>query len=212
MPFVPVENTVEYTVETRCFENVAVNVFHSRPNTPNFTDIPIVDRIASVRAAWANRIMPQLVDVAALFFVSGRELSSLEAPSSKDAGPIVSGTKLGEPSVPQCTALIQKVTSLTGKSRRGRMYLSFLPEADVVGSTGSLTEPANVSLQTAFDQFLSDIQAIGGGQNEQMVVVSRYKGVDAAGKPIPRTTGLVTPITRLVVARSIATQRDRNKR
>jgi hypothetical protein len=66
--------------------------------------------------------------------------------------------------------------------------------------------------QTAFDQFLGDIQAIGGTSDTQMFVVSRFLGVDAAGKPIPRAQGIRTAITRLLCASSVATQRDRNKR
>jgi hypothetical protein len=92
------------------------------------------------------------------------------------------------------------------------MYLSFFRELDVDGGQGIIVTASLTALQTAMNQFLSDVQAIGGTSDEQMVVVSRYKGVDAAGKPIPRAEGLVTPITSLLVASSIATQRDRNQR
>jgi hypothetical protein len=194
-----------------CFDNVSQNVFHSRPN--DFPDtIPLIDRVASVRAAWANRIMPRMSTSTALTTVSGRDLSTEEGDAVVVGGAIVVGTLAGEPAPAQVTALVQKITALGGKSRRGRMYLSFFRELDVDGGQGIIVTASLTALQTAMNQFLSDVQAIGGTSDEQMVVVSRYKGVDAAGKPIPRAEGLVTPITSLLVASSIATQRDRNQR
>jgi hypothetical protein len=211
MPFIPVPGTIEYVVTMTCFDNVSQNVFHSRPN--DFPDlIPVIDRAASVRAAWANRIMPQLSTSTALTTVSAKDLSSDEGDAVVLGGAIVVGSQPGEPAPAQVTALIQKITALGGKSRRGRLYLSFFREADVDGGQGILVSAYLIDLQTAFSQFLSDVQAIGGTSDEQMVVVSRYKGVDAAGRPIPRPAGLVTPITSLLVSSSIATQRDRNQR
>jgi hypothetical protein len=211
MAFIPVPRTFEYVVTMTCFDNVSQNVFHSRPN--DFPDtIPLIDRVASVRAAWANRIMPRMSTSTALTTVSGRDLSTEEGDAVVVGGAIVVGTLAGEPAPAQVTALVQKITALGGKSRRGRLYLSFFRELDVDGGQGIIVAASLTALQTAMDGFLSDVQAIGGTSDEQMVVVSRYKGVDAAGKPIPRAEGLVTPITSLLVASSIATQRDRNQR
>jgi hypothetical protein len=211
MPFIPVASTFEYVVTMTCFDNVSQNVFHSRP--ANAADnIPLVDRVASVRAAWANRIMPRLSTSTALTTVSGRDLSTQDGNTVVQGGAIVVGSLAGEPAPAMVTALVQKITALGGKSRRGRMYLSFLRELDVDGGQGIIVAASLTALQTAMSQLLSDIQAIGGVSSEQMVVVSRYLGTDATGKPIPRASGLVTPITSLLVASSIATQRDRNQR
>jgi hypothetical protein len=211
MVFIPVPRTFEYVVETRCYENVAQNVFHTRPN--DFPDtIPLADRVASVRAAWINRIMPKLTTEAYLYQVSGRDLSSEEGDSVAGATEQVVGGVVAEPAAPQVTALIQKITALGGRARRGRLYLSFLPETNIEGRTGSIPAAFLTPLQTQFNSFLSDLQAIGGTSDEQMVVVSRYLGTDAAGKPIPRAEGLVTPITSLLVSASVATQRERNRR
>jgi len=211
MPVIPVPRTFEYVVTMISFDNIFQSVFHSRPN--DFPDtIPVIDRTASVRAAWVNRIMPRLANSVGITEVSGRNLSTAEGDAVVVGGAQVNGAQAGEISPPQVTALIQKITALGGKSRRGRLYLSGTRDLDIEGGQGILVAAYAVALQTAFDSFLGDMQAIGGTSDEQMVVVSRYKGVDAAGKPIPRAEGLVTPITRLLVANSIATQRDRNRR
>jgi hypothetical protein len=212
MPFIPVPNTIEYTVTVVTAGDKYQNVFHSRPNFGESTDLPIQDRIASVRAAWGNRIMPRLANSCALTIVTGRDLSTIESPSAELGGAQINGALAGEISPAQVTALIQKRTTLSGRARRGRLYLSGLRDIDVEGGAGVLVPAYHTTLQTAFDQFLSDIQAIGGLNAEQMVVVSRYLGVDASGKPIPRVQGLATPIVKLLVTASIATQRDRNRR
>jgi hypothetical protein len=211
MPFVPVPGTIEYVVTTVTGSDVFQNVFHSRPN--DFPDlIPVIDRVASVRAAWGNRIMPQLANSCAMTTVSGKDLSTQEGDSVELGGAQVNGSLVGEIGPPQVTALIQKVTALGGRSRRGRLYLSGVRDVDVDGGMGVLVAGYRTALQNAFSSFLGDIQAIGGTSDEQMVVVSRYKGVDVDGKPIARPAGLVTPITALLVTQSIATQRDRNRR
>jgi len=212
LPFIPVPDTIEYTVTVVTAGDKYQNVFHSKPNFQVEPRIPIVDRAASVRAAWANRIMPQLANSCALTTVTARDLSTIESPAAEVSGAQVNGALVGEISPAMVTALIQKRTALSGRARRGRLYLSGLRDVDVDGGAGVLVAAYKTALQNAFSSFLSDIQAIGGSNAEQMVVVSRYLGVDATGKPVPRAVGLVTPITGLLVANSIATQRDRNKR
>ncbi len=211
MAHVPVPGVIEFVVKHKMGDNVMFNVLHAGAN--DFPDtIPVIDYAASMLAAWTNRIMPKLSNMVQLTEVTAKDIGVEEGDQAVLQAINVFGGKAAEPDPAQIAALAQKITALGGRARRGRLYLSGIPEAAVLGQNGVLTTDYLLELQTAFDSFLGDIQAIGGTSDTQAFVVSRFLGVDAAGRPIPRVTGLKTPITRFLVAASIATQRDRNRR
>lgn len=94
-------------------------------------------------------------------------------------------------------------TGLRGRSYRGRVYLAGITSSQVIdGFVGSAFITA---AQTAFDNLISTLGAAGW----TMSIVSRYHGVDANGKPIPRAAAVVTPVLNATVDNKSDSQRRR---
>lgn len=90
------------------------------------------------------------------------------------------------------TLAVKWGTGLAGRSFRGRTYHIGLvitqvdTNDNVVASELNAIVGAYDALRTALDNATLGVE---------MVVVSRYSGVDANHKPIPRVTGITTPIS-----------------
>jgi len=96
-------------------------------------------------------------------------------------------------------------TNLRGRSFRGRNYVSGLPGNGVLQNT---VEPGTVAGIVAAYNSLFTVAATNG---VEWSVVSRYSGVDGAGKPIPRAAGISTTITSVIaVDPTVDSQRRRS--
>jgi hypothetical protein len=208
---VPVPGVIELVIKQRMGDNRMFNVIHVGNN--DFPDtIPVIDYAASVLAAWTNRVMPRISNKVQLVEVTARDLGPEEGDQVVLPATNVFGADISQVEPAQVAMLVQKITALGGRARRGRLYLAGIPDAALEGEQGVIVANWLADTQLAFDSFLSDIQAIGGTSDTQMFVVSRFLGTDAGGNPIPRAQGIKTAITRLLCASSVATQRDRNRR
>ena len=118
--------------------------------------------------------------------------SSLATIASNTAA--VVGTVTGDPMTPQVAYLIKKLTALGGRRNRGRMYLPGANESKVDGS-GNVSSAFVTTLQTAFDNFMTDLGAADIG-----FVILHSDG----GTPTDITGGIAEP--------KVATQRRRLKR
>jgi hypothetical protein len=87
------------------------------------------------------------------------------------------------------TWCIKWTTAQRGRSFRGRTYYVGVPKADLVDNLIDATFAAAVIVD--YQALRTALNAITGFT---MVVLSRYHGVDANGKPVPRAAGLTTPV------------------
>jgi hypothetical protein len=202
---------IEFVIKQQMGDSRIYNVLHAGKGG-GLDSIPVIDYAASMLAAWKNRIMPAINPAVKLIEVTARDLSSQEGDAVVLPATNVQGGDPGNVEPAQLTLVAKKITALGGRSRRGRLYLSGLPELAVDGILGNVNSDYLANTQVKFDGFLADIQAIGGTSNTQAFVVSRYKGVDAQKRPIPRAVGIKTPITRFLCVPALGTQRGRNKR
>lgn len=89
-------------------------------------------------------------------------------------------------------------TGFRGRSFRGRNY--------IIGLLESQTNSPNEVEQATVDAFVAAYTAllpVAEALSATWVVASRFSGVDGDHKPIPRTTGLTTPILSVVAADNI---------
>lgn len=87
-------------------------------------------------------------------------------------------------------------TGLAGRSYRGRTYVPCL-STDVVAAVGanSIIGATADALVAELTGLMTNIHAHDATWN--LVVASRYSGVTPAGRPIPRVTGITTPIVQM---------------
>lgn len=88
-------------------------------------------------------------------------------------------------------------TGTRGRSFRGRNYISGLSEDAVVLNTVDSAVQADII--AAYDL----LQPLAGDVDASWVVASRFSGVDVDGHPIPRTTGIATIISTVIIVDSI---------
>lgn len=91
-------------------------------------------------------------------------------------------------------------TGLAGRSFRGRNYVPGVPVDQITLNTFDPGWMADV--KTTYDLLLPGGGALPGGWI--WGVLSRFSGVDVNGKPIPRTTGVFTPIVNTLYTDSTA--------
>jgi hypothetical protein len=103
---------------------------------------------------------------------------------------------VASPALPNNVSLaVSFRTGLRGRSFRGRNYVSALWEAGVDGNTVGPTIVA--AFQAAYEELITDTGIAGTGY--VWGVASRFSGVTVDHHPIPRSTGLFTPISGVVV-------------
>jgi hypothetical protein len=85
-------------------------------------------------------------------------------------------------------------TANRGRSFRGRNYVVGLTEDMVAGN--DFVAGITASWQAAYEALIPAIAA----SDAEWVIASRFSGVNpTTGEPIPRTTGIATPVTSVIV-------------
>jgi hypothetical protein len=195
MPFVPVPDTVEaeirMTLDGQKIENTLYFYAAAGP------DIANVSQLASdLEGWWTLNCAPLLPLDVALREIVITDLSSntgLQYTSAL-ADPVF-GT-LGQPALPNNVSLAVSFRSaIRGRSYRGRNYVAALTEGQVVNS--HVTEDVAAAWATAYNAIITDVLAFPSPY--VWVVVSRFSGVDADGKPVPRSVGNAEPIVSALV-------------
>jgi len=141
-----------------------------------------------------------------LYFV-GTEARSMEAVGSPGVEVPVVPAEQGEityQALPGNVALAVKfLTGLTGRSFRGRNYLAGISEPHVTGNT--LEASIYPVIVGAFEALASYLTGLATNH----VIASLYSGIDVDGKPIPRSTGVTTPVTNYDMDRDVDSMRKR---
>lgn len=194
MPFVPVPNTLlcelRMTTDLQKVENTLWFEVGGPPSASDMNDL------GDALITWWNSFYAPLTWTG----VQLREVVVTDM-SSATAGQVTripAGAALGDVSddpLPTSISLtVSFRTANRGRSFRGRNY--------IVGMTEGQTIGANQVNGTVVADWIAAYEAlIGVGSiiSATWVVVSRFSGIDGDGDPIPRVTGVTTPVETVVI-------------
>jgi hypothetical protein len=161
-----------------------------------------------VRNAWQSSLMPLL---SSGYVLTGVNVVSATNP---EVGGFISATGGGPDNTEGVTGLVaagvQIRTGLRGRAFRGRTGIPGLTEPMVAGNF--LTAAARNNLQGGMDAFRGALGGPTAPDTEvyELGVISRFKGVDANGVPIPRVGGpIFTPSISVDVSSRISSRVSR---
>jgi len=190
MAFIPVPNTAQVNIRyLYAGQQIENTLYFSKGSAFSGTDLQ--DLADEVWDRWQSDVMLDLsnaLQLTSVYVVDLTTATSGVATHTESANGLNSGSAATPGNVAFC---IKFTTASRGRSFRGRIYLPGIP-------IGYESTPGILN-QSDADTLLEDVTgAIGQievGTGLDHVVVSRYSGVDVNGDPIPRTTGLATPVT-----------------
>lgn len=104
----------------------------------------------------------------------------------------------------QDTFCIKLNTALRGRSFRGRTYVLAVA-TNLYADANSLSSSSVTTLVGHFTTLITD----SGIAGHPLGVLSRYSGVDANGKPIPRAAGLLTDVISATATDNIIDSQNR---
>lgn len=198
MPFVPVPNTVlcEFRM-TADLQQVENTVYFELADTPAADDM--TDLAELLRDWWISEYAPLVWQGVQLREVVVTDLSSASGPQVSVSPAVAAfGGQTGDPLPTNVSLTVSFRTALRGRSFRGRNF--------VVGLTEVMTTGANTlgpgTLSAWIDAYTA-LLALGSPLTATWVVVSRFSGVDANGRPIPRAAGVTTPVTSVTIVDNI---------
>lgn len=205
MPFVPVPNTclveMRMTYDLQQVENTLYFEF------PGGIVTGAMQNLANDMEGWWNdSYAPLVVSGVQLREVVVTDLTSSSSAQVTNVPASVSTGAVLTPGLPSnVTLTVSFRTSLRGRSFRGRNYVVGIPSTDLT-PPNTIEGPVVQSWIDAY-QGISDALTVA---DALWVVVSRFSGVTGAGVPIPRTLGVTTPITNVVVVdQTVDSQRRR---
>lgn len=152
---------------------------------------------AAVRTAWQTRMLPHIHQD---YVMSGVDVVKENAEVAGVFTPRTGGgvgVQNGERAPLWVCASVRLQTALRGRAGQGRTGIGPLSEAYVAGDGLAATQVGPFTAAVA--GFLTDVNAALAPENGGLAVLSRYKGVDAAGKPIKRPAVLGTKVTSTAV-------------
>ena len=194
MPFVPVPNTA--LVEVRLEQDLqrVENTLWFLRETPWAVDA-LLALNNYITAWWIDTMSPLVSNTVSLREVACTDMASATGPQVTLPPPLPQDGQNTAPALPNnVTISVSFRTAQRGRSFRGRNYFIGLTEADVVANT--VIGVQVTAIQDAYEELLTVGDTVTG---VEWVAVSRFSGVDADGDPIPRVTGISTPIISVTV-------------
>ncbi len=183
-------------------QNVVNVIGFARQDTLGAETVTEAQVVANqVSIAWKARVLGQMASAVRFIEVEAR---GMFVPAV--AGLSASGSQAG--GIPSANAVLPSfaaakvilATNTPGRAGRGRTGIAGLVEGDTEAISGNLLTAAKQnSLGTAFAGFVTDLAALT--PTIFPVVISRYLGTGADGKPIRRPGG---PIASPVVSNRVA--------
>lgn len=190
MPFVPVPNTLAIQVVYELDLQVVENTLYYEKST-GWDATSISEFLNTIRMTIETELLPVLSSTLKLVRVIGTLLDAVDAISlTLSVSPSVAGGDSTDAMASNESFTISFLTASRGRSFRGRNYIAGLTQG-IKFDANHVTSTFRTALLAAY----TELRAIGADDGAQMVVVSRFSGVDADGKPIPRVTGVTTQIT-----------------
>jgi hypothetical protein len=151
-----------------------------------------------VAIAWKQKVLAQLSDQLRFEVVEARGMVVREV-SGLSIEPAANGSQ-GLPSLPTFVAArVVMTTNTPGRAGRGRTGLSGIAESlSEAGLPNTLSAAARNLLQGGYTDFITQLGALLPAIFP--VVISRYKGTNPDGSPIPRPGG---PIASAVTSSTV---------
>jgi len=195
MPFVPVSNTamveIRFLLDDQHIENT---LYFERADAVTSENLTSLNN--AVLAWWIDNMSTLQPTALQLSEIVCTDLTSDSGPQVTLAPPVAQFGSVDSPVLPNNVSLaISFRTGLRGRSFRGRNYIPALWEGGVIGNTVGTTIVD--AFATAYTELITDTGVADAGYT--WAVVSRFSGVDGDGKPIPRETGLSTPVASVVI-------------
>jgi hypothetical protein len=190
MPFVPVADTVQvqtiFELDGQIVENTSYWF-----KVGGWTEGDISDHLAALKTFIVSDLMPLLSSAIQLVRMIGILLDTAESIGVVlNVSPPVVGSDASGALPNNVTYTVTFLTAGRGRANRGRNYIP--------GISVNATDGANIisnDFRLAIVDFYEGLRLVGASSGAVMGVVSRFSGVDSAGRPIPRTVGAVTAIT-----------------
>lgn len=168
----------------------AQNTFYVEGLTPMGT-ADLEELCTQVEAWWKLYAIQEYTTKTELVSISAKAQDSATAPVweiSVTASNV--GTLVADAAPNNVAFCLSFLTALGGRSYRGRNYICGIPITVISGN--AITSAYANAWITNYETLLSELAIL----NRTMVVVSKYSGVNpTTGKPIPRVSGITTPIT-----------------
>lgn len=161
--------------------------------------------------AWRSRM---LATVHQSYVFGGVEVENIHtdeagAYSAGTTGP-TAGAAVGTPLPTFVCASVRLQTNLRGRAGAGRLGLGPLDEAATTTAGNYLVDVSQNAIRNAVQAFIDDLASSTRDAPMTLAVVSYFKGVDAAGKPIRRATPLITPVVSIAVNGVLGTRLSRH--
>jgi hypothetical protein len=204
MPFVPVPNTALVEMRMLLDAQQVENTLYF-----DFGATPVIGDLTSIANAmitwWESAYSTAITTSVELREVVATDLSSATGPQVSISPAVPAFGDLNDAPLPNnVTLTVSFRTANRGRSFRGRNYVVGLGETQVAGNTVA------PSVITAFDGIYSQLLASPVAAIATWVVVSRFSGVDpVTGEPIPRVTGIATPIISVTVVDNVVDSQRR---
>lgn len=197
MPFQPVANTARAELIFSWDGQIVENVLHY----VNLDDINVgtlTDLAEALKTIWNTYLRPLTPTAISLTTIKCTSLETEFAPGIEyTSGLPIAGTGTGTILPNNVTIAVRFLTSLRGRSYRGRAYQVGLTTALITGNV--ITTGYQAALGAAWAQF----QSMGTDPEWQQAVVSRYQG------GLLRPSGIATLVTGYQVDRTLDSQRRR---
>jgi hypothetical protein len=193
MPFIPVPNSAEVEIRMELDSQKVENTLWFETTAPP-TSANLADLTAALYDWWVAEYSPLVTSQLILREIVATSQDTATGPQDTFAPPVLStGTDTGAPLPNMVSLTVSFRTGFRGRSFRGRNYVVGITEPQVVNNN---IDPTLVTAwRSAYDAILTSL----GSTDYTWVVASRFSGVDGDGHPIPRVTGIVTPVTTVVV-------------
>jgi hypothetical protein len=189
MAFVPVPNTVAVDVIYQWDNQVVENtLYFSKPT--DWVAGDLVDLLNEIKGIIQTELLPLLSNTLALIRLTAQVIEAADGLFYLlNVSPALTGSGGDRPVPSNVAYAIQFKTGLSGRSFSGRNYIPGLLEEDVTSND------VTSDLRTGLLSYYSTMRAAVSELGFTHVVVSRFSGVDPdTGRPIPRTTGIATPV------------------
>lgn len=212
MAFIPAANTAQVKIVQRLHSQEVINQIYVF-NETGWSSAELTALCNLVIAWWNDSLADELSSDMTLTKVTARDMTTEESAGVEIGAPPGSGGNVvGVGAMPGnvCVA-VKFITGLTGPNRRGRNFVSGMPESVVNGN--QVTDAWRDQLVLDYGELRDDLLAAGYAH----VVASFYNGtalVPGPGgqtlrRPVPRPAGLVTTIETYTADANTDSQRRR---
>ena len=194
MPFVPVPDTVLVEMRMTANGQQVENTLWFRFLDP-YTAAEMTLLGDNLLVWWQDELEPLVSSGVQLREIVVTDMNSATGPQVSVVPPsTVTGDNTANIVPGNVTLSVSFRTANRGRSFRGRNYIVGLTEDQVTGN--DFATGITALFQAAYEALIP----VAAASDTEWVIASRFSGVDpVTGDPIPRTTGIATPVTSVVV-------------